>query len=396
MDFSEGTPTGAGQGPSGKGKVIAIVAAAVAVVAIGVAAFFLLQPKRKVEVPNVRYWYQEQAEPMISEAGLVLGEVTEESNDESFEGLVIRQSPDAGAVVDEGTPVNITIAKGLKFPSSLKVPDLKGMDTEEAEIALMTAFIIGVPGEPQYSEDVEPGKVCAQSEGAGSEIPVTAEQIKTGELPTVTYYVSLGREKTKVPDVVGKTRDEAEAAVEKASLSFDTTSSYSDSVPDGKVISQNVAVGTELDKGSLVTVDISMGPQPVERVEVPNVATYNLEDARRTMESAGLRFDYEGDAKGFVVAVNPKVGTTVDKGSAVKVTLRVPEPVVQKVQVPDVRGDDLTVEAVRAIVDSNNLGTFESAERVVGDDKVEYWMVTTRNSDGGIGAYFVDPDGNWR
>lgn len=308
-----------------KKPVVPIVVTVVVAIAIGIGAFIALRPKKQVAVPSVTYYYEEQAEQMLAEAGLKLGEVTVEqnegTNEDPFDGLIIGQSPAAKETVDEGSTVNITVAKGRPIPTSVIVPDLKGMSPEEAEMALVSAFIFSLPGEPVYSDDVEPGKVCDQSAVPGSSLQITAEQFKNGEWPIVSYSTSLGKEQVKVPDVVGKTSQEARDALTNAGLAIDTTSSFSDKVEADRIISQSIPKDSTVAKGTIVSIEISQGKKPVDRVAVPDIRTYTLEEAKRTLESAGLNYTYTGNEAGRVITVKPQPYTEVDKGSTVTFTI---------------------------------------------------------------------------
>ena len=305
-----------------KKPIVPIVIGVVVVAVIGVVAFFLLTPKKQVTVPSIQYYYQAQAEKMLADAGLKLGEVKEEENQESYEGLILHQSPAADQTVDEGSTVDITIAKGKPIPSEVVVPDLRGMSTEEAEMALITACIFPLSEGSVNSDDVEPGKVCEQSEAAGTSLPISVEDFQNGNWPVVSYKTSLGKEQVAVPDLVGKTSQEARDALTAAGLAVDTTQSYSDTVEADRIISQSVAKDTMVLKGTVVSIEISIGKRPVNRVYVPDIRTYSLDEAKRALDSAALKYTYSGDLGGRVITVSPAPGTQVDEGSTVNFTLQ--------------------------------------------------------------------------
>ncbi len=66
------------------------------------------------KVPNLKKKTVTEAEELLSEVKLKLGNVTQEYHDSIPEGKVINQSVEAGLEVKEGTEVNITISKGKK------------------------------------------------------------------------------------------------------------------------------------------------------------------------------------------------------------------------------------------------------------------------------------------
>ena len=318
MDHAANQNNPTTQSDPNKKKPIVPILAALLVVAIGVAIFFAVgggRPKETVKVPDVSFYDRKDIEGQLQNVGLKLGKITEEDTMEMPEGFVVRQDPVAGKEVEKGTEVDVVFSKGL---TKVAMPDLRGMTVEQAEKTLTDLWLIPTPGEAQYSTDYEPGKVCAQSVPIGTEVDV---------LSTVIYATSLGVENVAVPDVVNKSIDDARDALSKAGLGCDTTQSYHDSVPENVVISQSVEKDAQVAKGTVVTLNISRGKQPAEKVAVPNIISYALNDAIRTLESAGLKCEYTGDASGNVVDANPKVGVQVDKGTTVKVTLRASTPV---------------------------------------------------------------------
>jgi len=143
-------------------------------------------------------------------------------------------------------------------------------------------------------------------------------------------------EKVQVPDVVGKTQDEATNAITSAGLVVGkVTEEYSDTVPAGKVISQSPFAGTEVDKGSVVDLVISKGkktegetPAPASnKVQVPDVVGKTRADAENAITQAGLKVgnvteDYSDTVPaGKVISQSPSAGTEVEKGSAVDLVI---------------------------------------------------------------------------
>lgn len=87
---------------------------------------------------------------------------------------------------------------------------------------------------------------------------------------SIACQVSIGRYVT-VPDAVGKTQAEGEAAMTAAGLKVSsvTSSTYSSEYAAGTVMGQSTAAGTSVKQGSSVTLTISKGPEPVATGIVP-------------------------------------------------------------------------------------------------------------------------------
>lgn len=371
--------TGDSAGAQGKKPLVPILVG-VLVVALGVIVYLVvsLNAKKQVEVlvPDLTRQLYADAEKMLTDAGLKVGTVEEEANEELAIGDVVwRQEPAAGTKVDEGSKVNLVVSTGPKITDPVSMPDLTGMTPEEAEKALFDVFLVPQEGNQVYSDDVEPGKVCMQSVAAGTQIM---------PLETVTYSTSLGREKVQVPDVTGQSSADARAAIKDAGLSYDTTETYSDSVEKGYVISQDTAGGVEVVKGTTVELEISLGERPKEQVIVPNVLTYDHDDAVRSLESAGLTYEWSGDEDGTVTMMNPRPGDKVDQGTKVTLTLK---------RANQTSGSPLSENDVRQVIDSKGYGQIKSMVQTQ-ENGVWCWEVTTTDPNGDEQTWHIDPNKN--
>jgi len=121
-------------------------------------------------------------------------------------------------------------------------------------------------------------------------------------------------------------------------------------VDTGRVISTSPPENSQLEKGSTVVLVVSSGP---EQVTVPGVVGRQEDDARSTLENAGLRADItreesSGKDPGTVLRQDPGGGGKVDKGSAVKLVVAKAPP---DVAVPDVV-DEKRADAEKALKDA--------------------------------------------
>ena len=138
---------------------------------------------------------------------------------------------------------------------------------------------------------------------------------------SVTLTISSGKEITDVPDISGMTLEEASQALESAGLQLNNnvTEETSNSVAAGNVISQNPPAGTQLSKGSEVSVTISTGR---DQVSVPSLAGMKVGQATSTLESLGLKADIRTidavEAEGQVLS-NSHQNQKADRGSTITV-----------------------------------------------------------------------------
>lgn len=205
-----------------------------------------------------------------------------------------------------------------KTEDQVTVPDLRGMTEDEARDYLEEKELplgIKVSSTKEPSNEYKEGEIKSQDPGANE---------KVDEHTTITVVLSSGEaaEKTKVPDVVNKSESDAEKAIQSANLKVSHgEAQYDDNIAEGNVISSNPTAGTELDEGETVTIVVSLGKKPEEKVSVPGITGISSSDAESLLSEAGLvgsaSEEYSDTAKGTVISQSPSEGEKVKKGSTV-------------------------------------------------------------------------------
>jgi serine/threonine-protein kinase len=222
---------------------------------------------------------------------------------------VIGQEPPAGTKADRGSTIILHVSQGQ---APVKVPNVTGITEQEATDAL-TGAGFNVPAPIQQASDTVPsGRVIAQDPKAGTQAPKGANVILT---------VSTGKPQIDIPNEAGK--DATDAAAELGGLGFQvkTAKQPSASVPDGKVIGTDPPGGSKAPKGSIVTLQVSSGPQ---KVAVPNVVGQTQDQATKTLKDAGFQVTAQGatsDATAKVTSQDPAAGTQAPQGATVTITL---------------------------------------------------------------------------
>jgi beta-lactam-binding protein with PASTA domain len=203
--------------------------------------------------------------------------------------------------------------------------------------------------------------------------------------------VSAGPGTAAVPPVGGLTRAQAEKALADAGFNHRVRLVYSSSVPAGKVISADPEAGRQLQKGRTVLLTVSRG---IQGVPVPKVVGLQRAEAERQLQAAGLTANVTEQETtqpaGTVMKQDPPSGTTVEKGSAVKLTVAKQRP-----EVPDVSTQNPTVEeATKTLEDAgfkvqtrDRAGDPALAGKVVGQSP----PAGTRRSTGATVVLFVVP-----
>ncbi|WKK60634.1 Stk1 family PASTA domain-containing Ser/Thr kinase [Corynebacterium sp. P3-F1] len=142
-----------------------------------------------------------------------------------------------------------------------------------------------------------------------------------------------------VPKVVGKNRDEAVQELEKLGLQVTVNEAPHPEVPRGQVLSTNPTEGSQLQKGTNITLTVSSGR---EITDVPDLTDLSPQDAAAALEKVGLKLadDIKREHSdtvpvGVIMSQEPAAGSQLSKGSKVRVTVSDGR---EQIQVPSLEG----------------------------------------------------------
>lgn len=207
----------------------------------------------EITVPSFVGKTLEQAQAEAEKLGLVIQEGDLVYSPDQEEGLITSQNPVEGAKVTEGKVITVNISKGKKDGV---VPRIEGMDYEEAKAYLESfGFKMG-PGVTVQSH-LPKGVIVSQSIPYGT-------SAKSGTEINVEISDGKGKEMVKVPNLIGRTPDEANSLLAGAGLSTNGNVVYEevDGMAQNLVFWQSVAADTEVEKGSTVDYKVSKGTKP--------------------------------------------------------------------------------------------------------------------------------------
>ena len=207
------------------------------------------------------------------------------------------------------------------------VPALGGLSRPDAVAAAQASgFTVAIDQEP--SETVPAGEVSRTDPASGARVEPGA---------TLRVWLSTGPERFAVPRLVGLTEDAAGKALSRFDLTPGTVSErYSDTVPDGTVISQGTPAGTGVPRGTTVDYVLSQGREPVT---LPDLTGRQATDARATLKQLGLRARVVEDTsqsvpRGEVISQSPGASDVLRGDTIRLVVSRGP----RLIAVPNVRG----------------------------------------------------------
>ena len=211
-------------------------------------------------------------------------EVSEKYSDSITEGDII--STDPANVGDRGSKrrgqkVKVVVSKGVRqamVPADIL--DATSASGKDPINALKKAGFDNVEqttaSDDTYSMEVPQGALLSLSVDPGATLPHNT---------TITVTVSQGPKPVTMPNIVGKTKDEAQQTMDDLKLTANWTESFDDKIPQGQVISTSVSNGNTLHWGDSVDVVVSKGP---ETITLPNYVGQKASDAKAALEKLGF------------------------------------------------------------------------------------------------------------
>ena len=231
-----------------KALVLMLIAVLVFTLAMGGTYLFLTLGKvKEVQIPNLANLTIEEAEAKAKELNIKIQVSEEKYHLEIEEGKIISQEPpyQSNYKIKEGSTVKVVVSKGQEI---VEVPKFVGKTKEEAKDLAKEAGL-EVEFEEVSSDEVEKNYIIEQDKKEKEEIPAGT---------TVKLKVSTGIEQVEVPDLSGKTEEEAKTAISNAKLKYKATLKITDSSkPNGVVVNQDISYGSLVDKNTEITITIN-------------------------------------------------------------------------------------------------------------------------------------------
>jgi serine/threonine-protein kinase len=156
---------------------------------------------------------------------------------------------------------------------------------------------------------------------------VTAIDPKAGteliEGSTVRLNVSKGPKPITVPNVIGSAFESAESQLQGVGFAV-ARQDVDDPEPAGIVVGQNPAAGSQQAKGSVITLQVSRGPQTSR---VPDVTSQTEAGATAQLQTSGFQAQVveeiieDQSLDGRVLSQDPEGGTEAEQGTTVVIVV---------------------------------------------------------------------------
>ena len=198
--------------------------------------------------------------------------------------------------------------------STVKVPDVMGLDIDEAAKILKQAGLTETH-KAMPNDQVEQNLVYLQN-------PKAETTIRKGD--AVILVISSGPVPFEMPDVVGMTADEATAQLQTKNMKITRDRVASTDVQKDRIISQTPAAGNQVTRDDPVTLTVSGGS-----TSVPALTDKTLEEAEQMLTTQnltlqpGLKYIAADNEKqhGLVASTVPETGNLVAEDTSVQLTI---------------------------------------------------------------------------
>ncbi len=215
----------------------------------------IIKSAEEIRAPGVLNMSVEEAKAQLTALGLSLEIEFELQSPDYPAGVIMSQAPTEGATIKKGQTIKVSVSKGVVDG---EVPSVVGKTLNNARITLETYKYVVNEVIEQIDEEVPKGSVISQNPVAGTQLPA-------GSL--VNLVVSKGSEKDASRDSLYLTGMSLEAArqtlAELELVEGNVKYENSDTVPADCIISQDPPVGRSLEKGAVVNMVVSNGPEIV-------------------------------------------------------------------------------------------------------------------------------------
>ncbi|MDR2671211.1 MAG: PASTA domain-containing protein, partial [Oscillospiraceae bacterium] len=210
------------------------------------------QPVADVPVPRLvglHYEREVRNNPQYTEDFVIVRSEEGEYSDEAEEGVILEQDPREGETHKKGSTVTVTLSLGRY---TFQLLDYTNMNYREAQRELAQLKLKF--GEPEYvNSDLVEGMVVRTE-------PKSGDDVHEGDL--IRLIVSKGpeAEMVRVPDLVDTMVDDLARVLEQRGLAEGFKRNVFSDKPVGTIVGQSIEANTEVEKKTVIDVEVSMGP----------------------------------------------------------------------------------------------------------------------------------------
>ncbi len=222
----------------------------------------------------------------------------------------------------------INYIKGYLITEEFDMPDVVGLDVEEAGEIITDLGLKFEVEDRIYNSNYEEGKIITQN---------MKPESKVKENFPIKVIVSLGEKLVDVPELIKEHSNQAVILIKEAGLEEgEITYEFSEQVPWGLIISQDPKFGEKVSEGTEISYVVSKGPE-VEYLLMPSLIGLNQTEAESLILSKSFNLgtvserpnsDFE---PGIVYYQSYPAGTEIEVGTSIDIIVSTgPEEIVEE------------------------------------------------------------------
>ena len=282
-----------------KQKIITIIVSIVIVITISLLVIF----SQIVEVPNFVNGLNTIATKWGKNNDIEI--IEEDQYDTKItERIVISQSIKDGSRIFKKSSIKIIVSKGKDPNKKISVPEKDSATASDIKAWKEENDLSNVTIKEEHSSEIETGKI----------IKYEFENIATNETnftrsDKLTIIVSKGEKVLNMEDFTSKTQTEAEKWCQENNVIYEVKEKFSDTIENGKIISQSVENGQELTDDTTIVFEVSIGAG----IKIPNYSKVSSDEAQELSDKVKLKIKnvYNMNVSyGKLISQSVKAGTT--------------------------------------------------------------------------------------
>jgi eukaryotic-like serine/threonine-protein kinase len=208
------------------------------------------------------------------------------------------------------------VLPGLISPKDVTIPDVSGLELEEAIEKIESAGLQVDEEIESTHEEIEEGLVIKTNPEEGSTVK---------EDTAINIYISIGKEKFELPDYTGRKYEDVMRILDNQDFKDIKINEVFDVSDKGTILSQKPESGEEIvPEDTILEFEVSKGP---EKIILRDLTQSNAKGAQDYVDSVGLTLDASEEKyddtipAGNIISQSPPPGTEMKKGDTVSVII---------------------------------------------------------------------------
>ena len=266
------------------------------------------------------------------------------------------------------------------------LPNLVGISEDDAKKQLEDLGLKLEVSSEEFNSDYAEGYIISQD-------PLYSDNYNIKMGTTIKVVVSKGIEESTVPDLKGKSQEDAIKLLEDANLKYQIVEEESKKIEAGYVISQETDANKKVNAGDTVIIHVSTG---TKKSSVPSVIGKSEDDAKKALTDLGLKVTVANDEdsskeNGVVLKQSVDAGKEVEQGSSITITvnkLTETKSANLTVNVKSLLGGKVEYESTNTTNTSNETS---SSKPTVKDVKLRIVVINSDKSEDTVYNEKIDP-----